>query len=129
MPFGVQLGVLPWQETQVLQLAIDYQAAYPYWSQAPPRREVPRTLSTSGVVAPPPASTADPTGTVATHRTSPLGAKMTNPPTNPPSDPAARPSVQLTTDAVVASYIHEISERHRRIDQGADGQSGAPGGR
>jgi aspartyl-tRNA(Asn)/glutamyl-tRNA(Gln) amidotransferase subunit A len=67
MPFGVQLGVLPWQETQVLQVAIDYQAAYPYWSQAPPPREVPRTLSTAGVVAPPPSSTADPTGTVATH--------------------------------------------------------------
>jgi hypothetical protein len=54
---------------------------------------------------------------------------MTNPLTNPPSGPAARPSVQLTTDAVVASYIHEISERHRRIDLAAEGPSGAPGDR
>jgi hypothetical protein len=63
------------------------------------------------------------------YRTSPLGAKMTNPPTNPPSARATRPSVQLTTDAVVASYIHEISERHRRIDQAAEEPSGALGGR
>lgn len=66
MPFGVQLGVLPWQEAEVLQLAIDYQAAYPYWSQAPPPLEVGRRLPTATVVTPPARSTADPTGTVAT---------------------------------------------------------------
>lgn len=32
-------------------------------------------------------------------------------------DPVNRPSIQLTTDAVVASYIHSISDRHRRGDQ------------
>jgi aspartyl-tRNA(Asn)/glutamyl-tRNA(Gln) amidotransferase subunit A len=66
MPFGVQLGALPWQETELLQVAIDYQAAYPYWSQAPPPLEVPRTLTTAEVVTPPPRSTTDPTGTIAT---------------------------------------------------------------
>jgi aspartyl-tRNA(Asn)/glutamyl-tRNA(Gln) amidotransferase subunit A len=67
MPFGVQLGALPWQETEVLQVAIDYQAAYPYWSQAPPPLEVPRTLTTAEVATAPTGSTPDPTGTVATH--------------------------------------------------------------
>jgi aspartyl-tRNA(Asn)/glutamyl-tRNA(Gln) amidotransferase subunit A len=66
MPFGVQLGVLPWQETEVLQVAIDYQAAYPYWSETPPPLKVPRTLTTAEVVMPPSSSTRDPTGTVAT---------------------------------------------------------------
>jgi aspartyl-tRNA(Asn)/glutamyl-tRNA(Gln) amidotransferase subunit A len=66
MPFGVQLGVLPWQETEVLQVAIDYQAAYPYWSQAPPPLKIPRTLTTAEVMTPPMSSTTDPTGTVAT---------------------------------------------------------------
>jgi aspartyl-tRNA(Asn)/glutamyl-tRNA(Gln) amidotransferase subunit A len=66
MPFGVQLGVLPWQEAEVLQLAIDHQAAYPYWSQAPPPLKVARTLTTARVVTPPARSTSDPTGTVAT---------------------------------------------------------------
>jgi aspartyl-tRNA(Asn)/glutamyl-tRNA(Gln) amidotransferase subunit A len=62
MPFGVQLGVLPWQETEVLRLAIDYQAAYPYWSQAPPPLRIPRTLTTAEPVTPPNSSTTDPTG-------------------------------------------------------------------
>lgn len=66
MPFGVQLGVLPWQETEVLQIAIDYQAAYPYWTEAPPPLKVPRTLTAAEVVTPPTSSTTDPTGTVAT---------------------------------------------------------------
>jgi hypothetical protein len=47
-----------------------------------------------------------------------------NPPTNPPSDSAPGPSVQLTTDAVVAAYIHEISDRHRRTDQAAQNPPG-----
>ena len=32
--------------------------------------------------------------------------------------PARRPSPQLISDGVVASYIHEISDRHRRRDAG-----------
>ena len=34
--------------------------------------------------------------------------------------PSHRPSVQLATAAVVASYIHEISDRHRRRDDRED---------
>lgn len=36
-----------------------------------------------------------------------------NPPASPPSSSEHAPSVQLTTDAIIASYIHEISDRHR----------------
>jgi aspartyl-tRNA(Asn)/glutamyl-tRNA(Gln) amidotransferase subunit A len=66
MPFGVQLGALPWQESEVLQLAIDYQAAHPYWSEAPPPLKISRMLPTAKVTTPPASSTTDPTGTVAT---------------------------------------------------------------
>jgi hypothetical protein len=38
---------------------------------------------------------------------------------NSPTGPETGPSIQLTTDAVVASYIHAISDRHRRDDQPA----------
>jgi hypothetical protein len=48
------------------------------------------------------------------------------PPTSPPSSSTTTPSIQLTTDAVVASYIHAISERHRRIDQAAESPPGPP---
>jgi hypothetical protein len=37
---------------------------------------------------------------------------MSSTPANPPSSTTNRPSVRLATDAVVASYIHAISERH-----------------
>jgi ribosomal protein S12 len=43
---------------------------------------------------------------------------MTSPTTNPDRAVRPRPSVQLSTAAVVAAYIHEISERHR-LDDGA----------
>lgn len=48
------------------------------------------------------------------------------PPTSPPTNSATTPSIQLTTDAVVASYIHEISERHRRIDQAPESSPSQP---
>jgi hypothetical protein len=60
---------------------------------------------------------------------------MMNPPTSGPSKSTAGPSVQLTTDAVVAAYIHEISDRHRRVGQAAEKPSvprasdGAPASR
>ncbi|HEY1517738.1 MAG TPA: amidase [Solirubrobacteraceae bacterium] len=66
MPFGVQIGVRPWQELDLLQLAIDYQAHFPYWAQAPAPLMTPRTLTTADVVAPPSSATADPTGTLGT---------------------------------------------------------------
>jgi hypothetical protein len=34
----------------------------------------------------------------------------------PPRAPARRPDPELLSDAVVASYIHEISERGRRLE-------------
>jgi hypothetical protein len=35
-------------------------------------------------------------------------------------DAAPRPSAQLILDAVVASYIHDISERHRQPQTASD---------
>jgi len=45
---------------------------------------------------------------------------------NPSSDTATSPSVELTTQAVVASYIHSISERHRPSDDPTDDASASP---
>lgn len=42
-----------------------------------------------------------------------------SPTPNPSTDSATGPSIQLTTAGVVASYIHEISDRHRE-DQAPD---------
>jgi hypothetical protein len=42
---------------------------------------------------------------------------MIRPRPNAPAGPAPGPSLQLTTDAVIASYIHAISDRHRREDK------------
>lgn len=36
MPFGVQIGGAPHDEATLLRIAIDYQAAHPYWAEAPP---------------------------------------------------------------------------------------------
>ncbi|CAB4698591.1 unannotated protein [freshwater metagenome] len=65
MPFGVQIGMRPWQDTEVLQIAIDYQHAFPYWEQAPPALDSPREIPTAKVVAST-STVADPTGTIAT---------------------------------------------------------------
>ena len=46
-----------------------------------------------------------------------------SPTPNSSSGSATGPSVELTTAGVVASYIHEISERHRREDQPQKGSS------
>ncbi len=45
---------------------------------------------------------------------------MIRPRPNSPTGPATGPSIQLTTDAVIASYIHAISDRHRREEQAAE---------
>jgi hypothetical protein len=42
------------------------------------------------------------------------------PTSNSQSGSAPGPSIQLTTDAVVASYIHAISDRHHREDGGVE---------
>jgi aspartyl-tRNA(Asn)/glutamyl-tRNA(Gln) amidotransferase subunit A len=67
MPFGIQIGVLPWQESEALQLALDHQAAYPYWRETPKPLQVPRSLPTAELVTPPARATTDPTGTDARH--------------------------------------------------------------
>jgi hypothetical protein len=43
---------------------------------------------------------------------------MMSPPASPPSNSATGPSVHLTTESVIAAYIHDISDRHRRVDHG-----------
>jgi hypothetical protein len=53
------------------------------------------------------------------HPTSTRGSEMSSPKRNPDRNAGPRPSVQLTTEAVVASYIHEISERHRADERAA----------
>jgi hypothetical protein len=45
---------------------------------------------------------------------------------NSSSDTPTGPSIELTTQAVVASYIHAISERHHRTDQPANDQPTQP---
>ena len=42
---------------------------------------------------------------------------------NSSTDTPTGPSIELTTEAVVASYIHTISDRHRRVDQAANDQA------
>ncbi|HUE26237.1 MAG TPA: hypothetical protein VMP89_05645 [Solirubrobacteraceae bacterium] len=45
---------------------------------------------------------------------------MIRPTPNSPTGPTTGPNIQLTTDAVIASYIHAISDRHRREDPPAE---------
>lgn len=45
---------------------------------------------------------------------------MIRPRPNSPTGPATGPSIELTTDAVIASYIHAISDRHRREDKAVE---------
>lgn len=42
---------------------------------------------------------------------------------NSSNDSATGPSIELTTAGVVASYIHDISQRHRGDDQPPEGSS------
>jgi aspartyl-tRNA(Asn)/glutamyl-tRNA(Gln) amidotransferase subunit A len=41
MPFGVQIGGAPHDEPTLLRIAIDFQAAHPYWAEAPPAPPAP----------------------------------------------------------------------------------------
>ncbi len=66
MPFGVQLGVRAWQEAEVLQLGVDYQAAHPYWADAPKPLTTPREIPTARLLASP-GGGPDPTNTDAKH--------------------------------------------------------------
>ncbi len=66
MPFGVQIAGRPWQEAQMLQIAIDYQAAHPYWAEAPEPLMTARDIPTAMVVKDPKGKP-DPTNTDAKH--------------------------------------------------------------
>lgn len=66
MPFGVQIGMRAWQEAELLQLAVDYQARHPYWEEAPKPLTTPREIPTARVVASP-KGRPDPTNTDAKH--------------------------------------------------------------
>ncbi|WP_354697367.1 Glutamyl-tRNA(Gln) amidotransferase subunit A [Paraconexibacter sp. AEG42_29] len=66
MPFGVQIGMRAWQEAELLQLAVDYQAAHPYWADAPKPLATPRDIPTSKVITGPKGKP-DPTNTDAKH--------------------------------------------------------------
>jgi hypothetical protein len=46
------------------------------------------------------------------HTTTQARARLRSPRAGP--EPDRRPNVRRVSEAVVASYIHEISERHRR---------------
>jgi aspartyl-tRNA(Asn)/glutamyl-tRNA(Gln) amidotransferase subunit A len=67
MPFGAQIGVLPHQEAELLQMAIDYQAAYPFWKEAPTLADSPRDVPTAQPVDVPAGAKPDPTNTDAKH--------------------------------------------------------------
>jgi aspartyl-tRNA(Asn)/glutamyl-tRNA(Gln) amidotransferase subunit A len=67
MPFGVQLGGRPHADATILQLAIDYQAAHPYWREAPKLAPAPRVIPTATPVTPPEHAFGDATGTDAKH--------------------------------------------------------------
>jgi aspartyl-tRNA(Asn)/glutamyl-tRNA(Gln) amidotransferase subunit A len=68
MPFGVQLGGLPHHDAEILQLGVDYQAAHPYWRDAPVLADAARDIPTATATATPPAHPfGDATGTDAKH--------------------------------------------------------------
>jgi aspartyl-tRNA(Asn)/glutamyl-tRNA(Gln) amidotransferase subunit A len=67
MPFGVQLGGVPHDDAAILQLAVDYQEAFPHWREAPALDPAPRTIPAATPVDPPDRPYGDPTGTDAKH--------------------------------------------------------------
>jgi len=66
MPFGMQIAGRAWEEAQLLQIAVDYQAAHPYWAEAPKPLTATRDIPTARVVAKPKGKP-DPTNTDAKH--------------------------------------------------------------
>lgn len=61
MPFGVQIGGLPWAETELISLGLALESAAPHWREAPPLRPSPRSLPSIG--RQPPGPGPDPTNT------------------------------------------------------------------
>nr|WP_174375369.1 amidase [Nocardia higoensis] len=61
MPFGVQIGGLPWAEAELIDLGLALEAAAPHWREEPPLRPSPRALP--AVTPQPPGPGPDPTNT------------------------------------------------------------------
>lgn len=61
LPFGVQIGGLPWDETTLVEIALEIQAARPDWLAAPDVAPAPREIPQARVGAPGPGP--DPTNT------------------------------------------------------------------
>lgn len=61
LPFGVQIGGRPWDETTLVEIALELQAARPDWSEAPPVAPAPRQIPQVRMTTPGPGP--DPTNT------------------------------------------------------------------
>ncbi|CAM3093336.1 amidase [Prescottella defluvii] len=61
LPFGVQIGGRPWDETALIEIALELQAAQPDWTEAPTVAPAPRQIPQSRVTTPGPGP--DPTNT------------------------------------------------------------------
>lgn len=61
MPFGVQIGGLPWAESELITLGLALESAAPHWREEPPLRPSPRSLPS--VTRQPPGPGPDPTNT------------------------------------------------------------------
>ncbi|MFI5716829.1 amidase [Nocardia sp. NPDC051750] len=62
LPFGVQLGGIPWSDNDLITIGLELQAAEPLWKDEPALRPGPRELPHTGPATPGPGS--DPTNTV-----------------------------------------------------------------
>lgn len=61
MPFGVQLGGVPWAEVELLEIGLALEAVAPHWREAPPLAPSPLRMPELSFVAPGPGP--DPTNT------------------------------------------------------------------
>ncbi|MEV0357900.1 amidase [Nocardia sp. NPDC050697] len=52
MPFGVQLGGVPWTEVELLEIGLALEAAAPHWREAPPLARSPLRIPEISFVAP-----------------------------------------------------------------------------
>ncbi|MEU1982835.1 amidase [Nocardia sp. NPDC019395] len=62
LPFGVQLGGMPWSDAELISIGLALQAAEPAWQEMPALPPGPRELPHTGLAAPGPGP--DPTNTV-----------------------------------------------------------------
>lgn len=52
LPFGVQIGGLPWSDSAMIEVALEIQAVEPAWRQVPPLQPSPRTVPEYGRARP-----------------------------------------------------------------------------